>query len=233
MSKAGAFIAIAAAVVIVGLLIAILQLAAPRRGPANPPSPTLHVTHPRGQWQDVATYQTGGSGIEFASSLPRAIRAWNGPHGLVLYALGGDILFGPSGAPGLSSQPGASSPWDGILTSTDGGQTWRKAPSSGIAWDHVGLAHVVGMLADGSLALALDNSRTPPEQSGTSYTGIDVTIAAWRQGDASWFHVTPPPGPAITSDAWVETASNGAQTIWIVYGENGAPTVTLRRCSLT
>ena len=113
---------------------------------------------------------------------------------------------------------------DVAQVSLDGGQTWRSAPTAGIASRYVPIALVKGYLADGSIVEMYADSST-----AIAY-GKPATVAlfAWRVGDTSWRQVTPP----ITVTAWQFTVayatpgSNGGPDRYWIVDTKGQPNVS-------
>lgn len=99
-----------------------------------------------------------------------------------------------------------SSPAD-LQVSTDGGKTWRPAPTKGFPDANTNPGLPLGVLNDGSVLFAVT----------TGHFGNTATaFYSWKSGDASWRQVTPKFSDALQSAVVTSAGASGKQTLWVV-----------------
>ncbi len=115
--------------------------------------------------------------------------------------------------PVLSDAPGD------LRTSSDGGKTWQRAPTAGIAGSLLPGAEPLGVLSDGALLM--------PFTRAGSGDGSNPALYAWPAGAGTWQRVAAPGGIAAPRSVLV-TPIGGRDTLWVVPGEGDASFGTYR-----
>lgn len=147
------------------------------------------------------------------------------------------ILYG---IPGAAATRGAAE----VQVSSDGGQTWHAAPSSGLPTGAQMMGVADTALPDGSILMDVSAPTAPPHQSGATpgptATATDPTYGGqqsstvcyvWRSGDTSWHQVTPAApidGPNITN-IFASNGPNLVITISVAGDQSSNPTYVLRQ----
>lgn len=100
-----------------------------------------------------------------------------------------------------------------LVASTDGGQTWAPAPTSGIQNGSVQQEGIAGVLADGSAMIIC-----APSVGASTHT-----FYAYKPGDAGWRPVAPQLASLLITQVNVAApAADGSQTVTLLYqDENG------------